>query len=64
MGWIESLAFFCAATEISRDIIDDYADTLIRNLPAQKLKKYAMGNKTMALPATSGTHPHYYCTKV
>jgi hypothetical protein len=36
MGWIESLAFFCAATVTSRDIIDDYANTPIGTLPAQK----------------------------
>jgi hypothetical protein len=62
--WIKSLAFFCAATEASsRDIIGDYANTPIGNLPAQKFKIYAIGNKAMILSATSGTHPHY-CTKV
>jgi hypothetical protein len=32
MGWIKSLAFFCAATETSRDIIDNYANKPIGTL--------------------------------
>jgi hypothetical protein len=57
------MAFFCAATETSRDIIDKYANTPIGTLLAQKVETYAISNEAMKLPATSDTHPHY-CTNV
>ncbi len=44
MGWIKSSPFFFAATETRRDIIDNYANTPIGNLPAQKFENYAIGD--------------------
>jgi hypothetical protein len=36
MGWVESLPYFCAATEIARDVASDYCNTPIGCLPCHK----------------------------
>jgi hypothetical protein len=54
MGWVESLPYFCAATETVRDIALDYCDTPIGALPPLKFDKHLMGNEDYnALPSTA-----------
>jgi len=36
MGWIESLSFFCAASETGRDVAEDYVETPIGSRPEHK----------------------------
>jgi hypothetical protein len=44
MGWVESPAFFCAASETARDVAQDYCETAIGSLPPHKFTKYVTGN--------------------
>jgi hypothetical protein len=44
MGWIESPPFFCAASEMARDIAGDYCETKLGMLPDHKFLPYAIGN--------------------
>ena len=40
MGWIESPLFFCAASEMGRDITTQYTQTPVGSLPMHKFMKY------------------------
>jgi hypothetical protein len=40
MGWVESLPYFCAATETSQNIAMDYSDTKIGLILPQKFEKF------------------------
>ncbi len=40
MGWVESLPYFCAASETARDIAMDYTDTEVGTVPVHKFTKY------------------------
>ena len=44
MGWIESPAYFCAASETSRDVAVDYAQTPMGSLPPHKFKQFIGGS--------------------
>jgi len=51
MGWVESPAFFCAASETGRDVAVKYAECPVGSLPDHKFLKYAMdGKDAAALP--------------
>jgi hypothetical protein len=45
MGWIESPPFFCAASEMARDVAQDYCKTKMGSLPPHKFTHYVIGNK-------------------
>jgi hypothetical protein len=54
MGWVESLRYFCAATETARDVASDYCDIPIGSLPCHKFTEHVAGDKVFEeLPATS-----------
>ncbi len=51
MGWVESPPYFCAATEMSRDIATQYCKTALGSLREHKFDKHVLGDKTLdALP--------------
>jgi hypothetical protein len=66
MGWVESLPYFCAATETARDIASDYCNTPICALPPHKFDKHLTGNEDYnALPPTAaGNKPCQYRLEV
>ena len=56
MGWVESPPYFCAATEMARDISTDYINMEVGSLPTHKVEKYAAGNDDYAtLPDSTAT---------
>jgi hypothetical protein len=46
MSWVESLPFFCAATDTSRDIAMQYSDTKVGSFSKHKFEQYLYGNKS------------------
>ncbi len=44
MGWIESPSFFCAASETSRDVAEQYCHTPLGTLPLHKFTHYMEGS--------------------
>ena len=51
MGWIESPAYFCTASETGRDVASDYAQTPMGSLPHHKFEHYMTGSEEFnALP--------------
>ena len=44
MGWIESPAYFCTASETGRDVATMYAQTPMGELPRHKFEHYTMGS--------------------
>jgi hypothetical protein len=40
IGWVESPPYFCATTEILRNISTEYSETAVNLLPCHKFKKY------------------------
>jgi len=45
MGWVESPLFFCTASEMARDVAQDYCETKIDTLPPHKFTNYVTGNQ-------------------
>jgi hypothetical protein len=45
MGWVKSPPFFCAASEMARDVVQDYCKTKIGTLPPHKFTNYVIGNQ-------------------
>jgi hypothetical protein len=51
MRWVESPPYFCAATEMSRDIATHYCERALGSLREHKFDKHALGDTTLeALP--------------
>ena len=51
MGWVESLDYFCAASETGRDVAQSYAEEDLGSLCAHKFIKMMRGSKAYtALP--------------
>ncbi len=51
IGWVESPPYFCAATEMSRDIATQYCKTALGSLREHKFDKHVLGDMTIdALP--------------
>ncbi len=48
MGWVESPPYFCAATETSRDIAIEYAETKLNSLDPHKFEKFVVGTPEYA----------------
>lgn len=44
MGWIESPAYFCTASETSRDVATQYCQAPLSSLPPHKFEKYMRGS--------------------
>ncbi len=47
MGWVESPPYFCAATEMSRDVATQYCKTALGSLREHKFDKYVLGDMTL-----------------
>ncbi len=43
MGWVESPLYFCAASETSRDVATEYAETRVNSLASHKFEKFVAG---------------------
>jgi hypothetical protein len=58
MGWIESLPYFCAASETGRDVAEQYVQMPLGTLPAHKFLPYTQVTDAYnSLPAVTTT-PH------
>ena len=66
MGWVKSPPYFCAATETSRDISNEYIETKVNSLHCHKFEKYAVGAPAYTDLPESGnnTHGFWYMVKV
>jgi hypothetical protein len=54
MGWVESLPYFCTATNMVQDIATEYIEMELGTRPQHKFEAYAMGApEAMALPEES-----------
>ena len=54
MGWIESPAYFCTASETSRDIAHSYCQAALSSIPPHKFKHYMQGSDEFnALPIST-----------
>ncbi len=59
MGWVESSPYFCAATEISRDIAVQYCETKLGTFKKHKFDALVAGHAIMVeLPETYKTQQH------
>ena len=61
-GWVESPPYFCAASEMARDVAIQYIDKKIGSLPKHKFSDLAMNSAAVwALPmeAAPGDELHY-----
>ena len=58
MGWVESLPYFCAATETARDIATDYIEMPIGSLPTHKFGHHTTGNCEYEKLPTDIERPH------
>ena len=57
MGWIESPPYFCAASETSRDVAEQYTQAPVGTLPAHKFEEWVVGDPDyMALPEAAPSH--------
>ncbi len=45
MGWVESPPFFCVASEMARDVAQDYCETKMGTLPHHKFTHYVISNQ-------------------
>jgi hypothetical protein len=54
MGWIESPAYFCSASETSRDVSATYSQTALGSLPQHKFQHFIEGgDEFLLLPKTT-----------
>jgi hypothetical protein len=44
MGWVESPQYFCATSEMARDVAVEYIETTIKSLPQHKFNNWAGAN--------------------
>jgi hypothetical protein len=63
MGWCESPAYFCAATETARDIIEWLMTTDIK-LPAHPMEKFLTPDDSEPRKQTTGLDSMYHCIQV
>lgn len=65
MGWIESPAYFCAASETGRDVASQYCQAPLGSLPPHKFAHYARGSEEFqALPHTTPKDSDFrFCLK-
>ena len=58
MGWIESPAYFCAASETARDAAQNYAETPLGSIPVHPfIKETQTSPSFQRLPPTDTTWP-------
>ncbi len=55
MGWVELPLYFCAATEMARDVSTKYIDMPVGMLPPHKFKKYIIGDAKYTAPPKMST---------
>jgi hypothetical protein len=65
-GWVESPPYFCAASEMARDVASKYAEARIGALDDHKFSKFARGSKAFEdLPEKAGNSQVLrYCYEV
>jgi hypothetical protein len=57
MGWVESPPYFCAATEMARDIATEYTDMSVGSIPDHKFTGYTVGGESYSdLPQDHTRH--------
>jgi hypothetical protein len=54
MGWVKSPPYFCAATEMSRDIATQYCNTALGSLQEHKFDKHVLGDITLDVLPSDG----------
>ena len=54
MGWVESAPYFCAASEMARDVAVNYIKTQIRVLPKHKFSSWAGANEAKSTHIENG----------
>jgi hypothetical protein len=65
MGWVESPAYFCAASETARDVATHYIETPIGSIEEHKFVHHAMsGSELSALPETDSSTELKYAVEV
>ena len=65
MGWIESPAYFCAASETARDVAQTYTNAKLDTLPNHKFLPLTQQNSTFhALPAETDATTFNYIIEV
>ena len=66
MGWVESLPYFCAATETSHNISTEYIETGVNSLHRHKFEQYVVGASayTDLLESGDDTHVFWFMVKV
>jgi hypothetical protein len=57
MGWVESPPYFCAATETSRDVATEYAETKFNLLTPHKFEKFVVGAPEYQALPEAGINP-------
>ena len=63
MGWVESPpSYFCAATEMVRDVSTEYINMEVGLLPTHKFEKYVVSNDDyVTLPDSTATKTGFLC---
>ena len=64
MGWVESPAFFCAASETGRDVAQQYAETEVGSLPRHKFLDHSMASTDVELLPAKEPGPLKYLVDV
>jgi len=60
MGWVELAPYFCAASEMARDVAVDYIETKVGALPTHKFSHWAGADKVPVGAQTEhGERLHY-----
>jgi hypothetical protein len=57
MGWVKSPPYFCAATETSRDVATEYAETKLNLLTPHKFEKFVVGAPEYQALPKAGINP-------
>jgi hypothetical protein len=57
MGWVKSPPYFCAATETSRDVATEYAETKLNSLTPHKFEKFIVGAPEYQALPEAGINP-------
>jgi hypothetical protein len=60
MGWVESPAYFCAASETGRDVASYYAETALGTLSKHKFLEYQLEKDYKSLSATTDDDFRYF----
>jgi hypothetical protein len=64
MGWVESPAFFCAASEMGSDVAQQYAETKVESLPRHKFLDHSMASTDVEMLPAQKPGPLKYLVDV